>query len=129
MPERQCTNCLFPIAATLASERVYFGVTLLELTQEIADQYGSGDVSRVRHGTIIEVANWSPAKQAGLRTGDVLVTLDDQPISQPIDVVRVVQDSEPGDDYSAKIVRHGVAMTVVGKYVAFSELQVECPSN
>ena len=56
-------------------------------------------VGRVRSG--------SPAEQAGLRSGDVIVGLGGQPVSQAQDVYRLVQEMPKGRDLSLTYVRAG----------------------
>jgi S1-C subfamily serine protease len=61
---------------------------------------GSGAyVGRVRSG--------SPAAQAGLRRGDVIVALGGQPVTQANDVHRLVQEMPKGRDLSLTYVRAG----------------------
>lgn len=65
-------------AAIHAEPRGYLGVYQVELTQPMQIALG------VDHGVLLtEIAAASPAEQAGLRPGDVLVRVDSQEILRP----------------------------------------------
>ena len=76
---------------SLAIQEAHLGVSMARLTQELCDEWDAGDVSDIENGLIIGVVKGSPADVAGLKTGDVLIELGDQPIYLPSDVLRVVQ--------------------------------------
>jgi S1-C subfamily serine protease len=59
--------------------------------------------------TVIEVDADSPAEEAGLREGDVILSIDGETVGSPQDVVRAVTAQEPGDKLMMKILRPGEA--------------------
>jgi S1-C subfamily serine protease len=59
---------------------------------------------------VIEVPAGSPADLAGLKPGDIVVTLDGQPIEAVDDLLRVLDASRIGRDVDVRILRRG-AMT------------------
>ncbi len=67
-----------------------------------------------------EVRPGSPAARAGLRQGttlngsdgDVIVSVDGQPVRRPEDVSRAIQGREPGDRVPVTVVRDGDRVTV-----------------
>jgi putative serine protease PepD len=48
-----------------------------------------------------------PAERAGLRTGDVVVSVDGQAVSEPGDVTDALDGSEPGDSVEVEVERGG----------------------
>ena len=48
-----------------------------------------------------------PAQRAGLRTGDVVVSVDGHAVSEPGDVTDALDGSEPGDSVEVEIERDG----------------------
>jgi putative serine protease PepD len=56
---------------------------------------------------VAEVNPGSPAADAGLKVGDVVVAIDDQPINGSEGLVAVVRDHSPGDEVTIVVVRNG----------------------
>jgi putative serine protease PepD len=61
---------------------------------------------------VATVSPGSPAADAGLRVGDVVVAVDDQPINGSEGLVGVVRDHSPGDEISIVVVRGGDKATL-----------------
>jgi len=60
--------------------RPWLGAKLQVVTPEIADSLG---LKRPTGALVASVTNGSPAARAGLRTGDLIVTVDTQPVDDP----------------------------------------------
>ncbi|MGH7214941.1 MAG: PDZ domain-containing protein, partial [Tepidisphaeraceae bacterium] len=61
-----------------------FGMTLGPVTDESVERFGLGDL---RQGALItDVARGSAAAEAGLRPGDVITRIDNEPVKTPADV-------------------------------------------
>ena len=70
------------------------GMTLAPITPEIARQL---DLPRNRGGAIVSnVERRSPAANAGVQEGDVLLELNREPVTSPNQVTRALQNVEPG---------------------------------
>jgi putative serine protease PepD len=61
---------------------------------------------------VAEVTGGSPAADAGLEVGDIVVAVDDQPINGSEGLVGVVRDHSPGDQVSIVVVRGGDEVTL-----------------
>ena len=57
--------------------------------------------------TVGDVASGSPAEKAGLQKGDMILAANDKEIREPGDLVKLVQNSKPGDKISLSVQRAG----------------------
>lgn len=89
-------NTVREVVPRLASgqtiERPYLGVTT-------AARSGGVEVQDVTPG--------SPAARAGLRAGDVVVSIDGRAVSEPGDVTDALDGNEPGDSVEVELERDG----------------------
>ena len=99
--------------------RGWLGVAI----QEIDDSYAKALGLDTRDGAIISnVANSSPADNAGLITGDVILEFNDVSINNSSHLKNVVSSSEPGKRYKVDIIRDGRRKSI---YVKLGELPNE----
>lgn len=100
----------------------YLGITMNDVTPENASFFKLQDAD----GAIVsQVSQDSPAGQAGLKSGDVIRTLDGQPIVNGSALQVAVSQDQPGANISLGIIRDGNPETVkvkVGEYNAKSEV-------
>jgi len=80
-----------------AEERSDLGMTVDEITPELARQF---DLSEERGLVVVQVENNSPAGEAGMRRGDIILEIDQEPI-------------EDIDEYSKKIRRYKKGDTIL----------------
>lgn len=57
--------------------------------------------------TIRDVTQGSPAEQAGLKAGDVIAQIDDEPMRSREDMTNFLRDKQPADKVSIKLIRDG----------------------
>ena len=84
--------------------RPLLGVTIDDVSQEDAEVFGLPDISGVR---VDDFGEESPARQAGLQRGDVIVTINGQRVERVGQLQRVVAQNAPGDFVDVGIVRYG----------------------
>jgi serine protease Do len=70
------------------------GVSILPMTDELREYFG---VERGTGVLVSAVSKGSAAERAGLRAGDVLVSVDGQPVAQTGDVARALRGTEGSD--------------------------------
>lgn len=99
--------------------RRYIGVQLIELTPELRRHFGLPDDRGVMVSKVIAD---TPAAQAGIAVGDVLVAADGSPIDNAGDVTEVLKDKQPGDDVQIDLWRDGQR---VGLAVGFEEREAK----
>src|SRR5690606_22016132 len=77
-----------------------------DLSMELARQFGLDQTSGV---LVAEVMPDSPASKAGLRTGDVIVGIDEKEITNAGQLRNTVAATEPGKEVKLKVIREGKA--------------------
>jgi serine protease Do len=89
--------------------RGWLGVSIRPVTPAVAERVGLPDVK----GAVVEtVVEGSPAERAGLRKGDVVVAVGDQPVGGPPDLTRRIAGTPPGTPVDLAVIRDGTRTTV-----------------
>lgn len=89
--------------------RGWIGVTIQPVTRDIADSLGLKDAA----GAIIdEPQDGSPAAKAGLKSEDVILSVDGQGIRSARDLALKIAAEEPGRTVKLAVVHHGTQRTV-----------------
>lgn len=86
--------------------RGWIGAGVQELTSELIESFKLGEVRGV---LITEVMKNSPAEQAGVKTGDVLVSIDNNVINNWSAMLETVANIAPGKVVQVKLIRNGTA--------------------
>ncbi len=102
-------------------ERGYLGVRMQEPDVNLRDsfqvRYGEGGV------IVTEVIGSSPAAQAGLQVGDVIVAVDGQKVSTPFELANAVGFNPPDTVIEVDYVRNGEKLSIEIKLGTASDLQ------
>jgi len=70
-------------------------------------------------GSIISnVQSGSPAQEAGIVTGDIVLAVDGEPVNGQAGLVAAIRDRNPGDSVSIELVRNGERLTLTATLVA-----------
>lgn len=106
----------FAISARSASEvvddlikngsvsRGWLGVQIQPVTKDIADSLGLEDAQ----GAIVsEAQKSSPASKAGIRSGDVIASVDGKPVKTPKELARAIASFEPESTVKIEVLRNG----------------------
>src|SRR5829696_2821717 len=87
----------------------YLGVYLSDLTQETASKLGSA----VDSGALIEeVEPGSPADDAGMKRGDIVIAAGSEEVRSSGDLLSALRNYMPGDTVGLKILRNGEKTTL-----------------
>ncbi len=84
--------------------RGYLGVVIQELTPELADTF---DLENQHGALIAQVAEGSPADQAGLRTGDLIIAYQGEAIENVSEFRNRVALTAPGSRVQMTLLRNG----------------------
>jgi serine protease Do len=89
--------------------RGYLGVAVRPVTPDVAETAG---LPEARGAFVESVVEGSPADRAGVRKGDVIVAVNDQPVSAPPDLTRRIASTAPGTRVELSLLRKGRRVTV-----------------
>jgi serine protease Do len=93
-------------------KRGWLGVSVQSLTQEFAEAYSIDAESGVVIG---DVFSGSAAERAGLRRGDVVVSIGNEAVKDVQSFVNSVRAQAPGATLRLKVIREGKSITVTAK--------------
>ena len=98
--------------ACYAKEDAWLGVVLQPLTDELREAM---DLDSDVQGVLVsDVVDESPAEEAGLEDGDVIVKIGDEPIETVKQAVEAIKAFEPGDDVDVAVLRDGNKRKIIG---------------
>jgi serine protease Do len=98
-------------------ERGWIGARIQPVTDEIAESIG---LDKARGALVAAIDLASPATQAGLRPGDVILTYDGKPIERSRQLPRLVADSTPDKPIKITIWRDGKEIEIGLIVVAYN---------
>ena len=88
--------------------RVGMGVQLQDLNKDLAEYFG---VEPGQGVLITDVENDSPAEVAGLKAGDVILSIEDQKIEDVDDIVQMLSKYKAGDKVKVEVLRKKETLT------------------
>ena len=90
-------------------QRAVLGIAGTNITSAAIEKY---DLKVSQGALVMEVADRSSAKQAGLKEGDVITSIDGHSISTMSDLQEAISTHKPGDKVRMAVDRKGKAMTI-----------------
>ncbi len=81
----------------------YIGLNLEKLTDQLGEYFGVKDGNGI---LITEVIEDSPAKEAGLKAGDVIIKVDGEEIVDISDIQKAVRQKEKGEEVEITLLRN-----------------------
>ncbi|MFQ5349915.1 MAG: PDZ domain-containing protein [Thermoanaerobaculia bacterium] len=104
------------------ANRGYLGVHLLHLTPELRRHFGAPDDSGV---LVSRIAPDSPAAAAGVAVGDVIISVDGEPLSTTGQLVGRIGHRQKGDEVELGVVRDRASLTLRATLAQSERRQVE----
>ena len=102
--------------------RSWLGVYIQEVTPEIAEQFDLTEAKGVLVGDVIED---SPAEEAGIKRGDIIVKVNDEEVNSPEELQDKIRSIEIGEKVNVEVMREGKEITFVVKIGEMSTLEKE----
>ncbi len=102
IPTATAKQVLDQLVQTGTVTRGWIGVAVQDLTGELAESLKLPDA----RGTLItEVFSGTPADQAGMKTGDVLVAVNGKPVTDSSSMLTLISAIAPGSGATLKVIR------------------------
>ena len=98
-----------PMNFNMAVSKTYLGVRVQGMTDDLRAYF------KAPHGRgvlVSKVEDDTPADRAGLRAGDVIISVDGKPVTNRGDIGSALMEKEPGDTVEVRIVRDGAQKTI-----------------
>jgi two-component system nitrogen regulation response regulator NtrX len=92
--------------------RGYLGIELGQMDQKMAEGLG---LPNAEGALVNNVAPDLPAEAAGIRPGDVIISIDDEKVESTNQLVRLISKHRPGDRVRIKVLRRGEERTFTAK--------------
>jgi len=104
IPINSAKTCTSDMLSGGVSRRPWLGVIGLTITREIARYYGLA----VDHGVLVtKVADGSPAENAGVTEGDIILEIDNVETSRIENLVKEIHKRKAGDTVKVYAIRNG----------------------
>ncbi|CAG2155093.1 Do family serine endopeptidase [Cupriavidus numazuensis] len=104
IPVSTAKQVMESIISTGSVTRGWIGVEPQDMTPEIAESFGLD----AKEGALIAaVVQGGPADKAGVKPGDVLASVDGQPITDTTALLNAIAQLKPGVDIKMKVIRRG----------------------
>ncbi|MGM9425022.1 Do family serine endopeptidase [Hydrogenophaga sp. MI9] len=109
IPIEIATQVKDQIVATGKARHARLGVTVQEVNQALADSF---KLERPEGALVSGIEPDGPAAKAGLKSGDVILSFNGQPIGGSADLPALIGQSAPGEKVALEVVRQGKRETV-----------------
>jgi serine protease Do len=109
VPSNLARSMMEQLVKTGKVVRGWLGVSIQELTPELATQFGIGDTKGV---LVSDIMDDSPAKKGGVERADVIVEFDGKPMDSPTHLRNAVAQTPIGKKVSLRIIRDKKAKTL-----------------
>ena len=102
IPASTAKQVLEQILKTGQVTRGWIGVGVQDMTKELSESF---KLPEIRGALITEVFRGTPADKAGIKLGDILVSVEGKPVSDSATMLNLVSALNPGKQATLKVVR------------------------
>ncbi len=102
IPSSLAKQVMEQIIETGGVTRGWVGIGVQDLTPELADTL---QLRRMNGAVVTEIVNASPADKAGIKPGDVLISVESKPVIDQASTLNLISALKPGDTATLKLMR------------------------
>ena len=102
--------------------RSWLGVYIQEVTPEIAKQFNLTEAKGVLVGDVIKN---SPAEEVGIKTGDIIMKVNDEEVNSPEELQDKIRDVEIGKNADIEVMRDGKTIDFIVKIAEMPTVEGE----
>jgi serine protease Do len=106
--------------------RGFLGVTIQNVDRDIAD---SVDLESARGALVTQLTDDSPGGKAGLKAGDIILSVDDTKIDDAISLSRTIASKAPGTEVELTVWRDGGEITLSATLGELKEQAAAAPET
>lgn len=99
---------ILPMLKTGKISRGYLGVTVQNIDTDLKEKF---DLEDENGALIASVSSGGPSDKAGLKIGDVIISLDGKPIKDMNNLIRLVSSTPVGTEVKVVVIRNGKKKT------------------
>jgi serine protease Do len=89
-------------------QRAFIGVSIREVDSKLAKEEG---LTELRGVYVADVTDNGSAKEAGIHSGDIILSVDGQPVNSSSELLEVIGQHSPGDKVNLDVSRDGKEAT------------------
>lgn len=99
-----------PFDVLMGGPRAFIGVSLMSLSPELREHFGAPENA----GVMVEsVQENSPADKAGVKVGDIVLTVDGKDVKSSADLRLAMREKKEGDSVRLEVLRGRARQTIV----------------
>ena len=125
IPIDVANNVRTQLVSTGKVTRGRIGVQIQEVNAQFADSFG---LDRPRGALVSQVIDGGPAEKAGIKDGDVILSVDGKPVERSTQLPSVISAIRPGDSAKLEVWRDRSVKTINVKVDEFKE-EIQKVSN
>ena len=125
IPAQLAQNVISQLQESGVVTRGFLGVSLQDLNSDLADAL---DLANTNGALVTQPIEGAPAAEAGIESGDVIVSVDGRGVNTARELSRVISQRTPGSDVVLGIIRNGEELDITVTLERLEEDEADAPT-
>ena len=126
IPASVATDVISQLREDGVVTRGFLGVSLQDLNQDLSDALG---LANTNGALVTQPIEGAPASDAGVQSGDVIVSVDGEGVESGRDLSRVISQRSPGSTVELGIIRNGEEIDISVSLDRLEDEEPEAPAS